>query len=233
MQIGHFKKIDMAQWPGKLCSVVYLIGCNFRCPWCFVPELVLKRIKSPQTSPKEFFKYLKQKKDELDGVVIDGGEPCASPALPLFCKRIKELGYLIKLNTNGSNPQMLEGLIKNKLIDAVALDIKAPKEKYAQIIGFNDCAVYYLLDKIEKSIGLVKQSGLGYEFSTTLSPLLNKADIVKIARWLSPADKYILRRFEQKNLLSPELMILKPLPRSQLIRIQQAAAPFFATCLLK
>ena len=233
MQIGGFKKLTLVDYPKHLACSVFLIGCNFRCPWCNPPQFILPMQTPPVASKKDFFRFLREKRKELDAVVIDGGEPTMHSMLPWFCKGIKKLGYKIKLNSNGSYPQMIEGLIKDKLIDFIELDIKAPKEKYSQLIGFEDCSVNYFLDQLEKSIKLVKASNLDHQFSTTWVPILTKADIKQIAGWIKPAKKYVLRGFKKTNLLNPEYMILKPYPKKEFYKMQKAIAPLFDVCEIK
>jgi pyruvate formate lyase activating enzyme len=130
IQIGGLQKATLIDYPGRLAATVFLIGCNFRCPFCYSSELVLleKIKKQPKISLKYFFSFLKEKKGLLDGIVVCGGEPCLNKDLLAFIQKIKKLGYLVKLDTNGSNPKMLKNLIDKKLIDYVAMDIKAPLE---------------------------------------------------------------------------------------------------------
>ena len=119
MQIGGLEKLTLIDYPGKIACTVFLIGCNFRCPFCYSSELVLpeKIKKQPIISEKEFFAFLKQRKSLLEGVVICGGEPTIHKDLPVFIKKIKKLGFLVKLDTNGSNPEMLKMLISKRLVD--------------------------------------------------------------------------------------------------------------------
>ncbi len=233
MQIGGLRKLSLADYPNTLSCVVYLIGCNLRCPWCNASDLVLPNAhqNQPIVSKKKFFDFLRKRKNELDGVVISGGEPTIHPSLPWFCKEIKNLGYRIKLDTNGLNPVMVKSLIDDQLIDYIAMDIKSSPEKYSQMIGLEDCSINYLLNKIEKSIDLIKNGKIDYEFRTTLVPgFLEKKDILTIARQLKGAKKYYLQSFKKENLLSPEYMILDEYPLAELVKIQQAIAPFFETC---
>src|SRR3989339_39398 len=125
MIIAGLQKTTLIDYPGKVACTVFLAGCNFRCPWCYSPELVLSEEirKLSKISRKDFFKFLKSRKGLLDGVVICGGEPTINKDLPDFIKQIKKLGYLVKLDTNGSNPEILKKLIKQKLIDYVAMDV--------------------------------------------------------------------------------------------------------------
>ncbi|MDD5433172.1 MAG: anaerobic ribonucleoside-triphosphate reductase activating protein [Candidatus Pacebacteria bacterium] len=230
MKIGGLQKLTLIDYPNTLACTVFLSGCNFRCPWCYSPELVSPALISHQPEIKEsyFFDFLKTKKGLLDGVVICGGEPTIHEELPLFCSKIKNAGYKVKLDTNGSNPEMLEKLFKLKLVDYVAMDIKAPKEKYAKAIGFEGATAYYLLDKIEKSIVLLKNGSIEYEFRTTVVPGLHtKEDVIQIANWIKPAPKYFLQQFRPQKTLNPEFEERKPLEEKEMFQIKECIAPFF------
>lgn len=212
-----------------MACILYVLGCNYRCPWCNSPKLVREN-NTQKIDKKQIFNYLKSQQKKLDGVVLCGGEPTIYSTLPWFLIGIKKLGFNIKLNTNGSNPTMLKKIIDAGLVDYVSMDIKAPKEKYAQMIGFDDCSSHYLLNGIEQSINILKNSRIDYEFVTTMVPLLNKKDIIKIAKWIKGAKKYRLQNFENQGLLAPEFTTLNPLPQNQLVSIVQAVAPFFDEC---
>ena len=169
MFIGGLQKVTLIDYPGKIACTVFCLGCNFRCGFCYNKELVLpektkSQIKIPE---KEFFNFLKGRKNLLQGVTVSGGEPTIYEDLPDFIKKIKKLDYFVKLDTNGSNPEMLKDLIEKKLIDYVAMDIKAPliNTKYTQITGIKG-----ILNKVKKSIKIIKNSGLDYEFRTTIVP---------------------------------------------------------------
>lgn len=141
MKIGGLQKLTLIDYPSKLACTVFLYGCNFRCPWCYSPELVLpeKQNDLREISQKNFFDFLKERKGQLEGIVLCGGEPTIHPELPKLCQGIKKMGYLVKLDTNGSNPGMLKELVSQKLVDYIAMDVKAPKEKYPEVIGFKEC----------------------------------------------------------------------------------------------
>ena len=238
VKIGGFQKLSLNDYPGKLACTVFLSGCNFRCPYCYSPELVLpEKIKlQPQMPEKEFFNFLKEKMGMLESVVICGGEPTINKDLPKFIKKIKNLGFLVKLDTNGSNPEMIENLIKNKLINYIAMDIKAPKEKYPKAIGYEDCASHWLLDKIERSLNLVKENSekynYDYEFrTTTVTGLLDRDDIFEIAKWISPAKKYVLQNFRPENdLVNPKMKNNKPFADNLIQEICKSISPFFDKC---
>ena len=149
MIIGGVQKLSLIDYPQKLAATIFLVGCNFRCPFCYNPELVLpEKIKEHSFfSQKEVLSFLKERKGLLEGVCLGGGEPTIHQDLPKFCQKIKKMGYLIKLDTNGSNPEMLKELIEKNLIDYLAIDVKAPKEKYLKVIGQKGCSQFYLLEK--------------------------------------------------------------------------------------
>ncbi|XOB46652.1 MAG: anaerobic ribonucleoside-triphosphate reductase activating protein [Candidatus Nealsonbacteria bacterium] len=236
MQIGGLQKLTLIDFPGRLAATVFLTGCDFRCPFCYSAELVLpEKIKNqPKLSQKEFFDFLKDRKGLLKGVVICGGEPTINRNLAQFIKKIKDLGYLVKLDTNGSNPVMLKTLIGKKLIDYVAMDVKAPKEKYKEVVGLLGCWTDKILRNIEKSINILKESKIDFEFRTTVIPnLLKKEDILKIAHWIKPAPKYFLQNFKPEKTIDPKFEKIKPYPQEYLLEIQKAISPFFDICQIR
>lgn len=231
MIIGGLQKLTLIDYPGKIAATVFLIGCDFRCPFCYSSELILpeKIKKQPRISEKDFFEFLKKRNGLLEAVTICGGEPCLNKDLPKFVKKIKKIGYAVKIDTNGSFPEMLRHLIDKKLIDYVALDIKAPKEKYEKVTGGRANVKY-----IERSISFLKENKIDYEFRTTVVPfLLEKEDILKIARWLSPARKYYLQNFRPEKTVDPKFEKIKPYPQEYLLEIQKAISPFFDICQIR
>jgi len=239
MEIGGLKKISFSDYPGKISCVVFLLGCNFRCPWCYSAEYVLPELikKQPRVSEKEFFDFLKEKKQFLEGVCISGGEPTIHSELPEFIKKIKKLNFLVKLETNGSNPEMLRKLIDEKLIDYVSLDIKAPKEKYSKLIGLfkNGLEGKFLeeqiVKRIEKSIWILKEEKIDYEFKTTLVPgFLGREEVVEIVKWIGTAKKYCLQNFWPEKTIDPRFRKMKPFPLEYLAEIKRQIAPFFEIC---
>lgn len=205
MKIGGLQKVTLIDYPGKVACTVFLSGCNFRCPFCYSPELVLpEKIKNhPSIKEKDFFDFLSEKKGLLDGCVICGGEPTIyGEELIDFCKKIKEMGFSIKLDTNGSNPDVLIKAIP--LIDYIAMDIKSPLDQRYKEFSVIDC-----LDRIKESIEIVKKSGIDYEFRTTITNH-SVDDILEIAEYLSPAKRYYLQRFiGEKENISGEKYTLK------------------------
>jgi len=228
IQIGGLQKLTLIDFPGRIASTVFVIGCNFKCPWCYSSELVLteKIKKQPKILEKEFLEFLKERKKLLEGLVLCGGEPSINKKLPALIKKIKKLGYLVKLDTNGSNPKMLKKLIKTKLIDYVAMDMKLPKERYPEIFGKR-----VKIEDIEESIKILKEGKVDYEFRTTVVPtVLNKEDILKIAKWIRGAKRYYLQNFRPEKTIDPEFEKIKPYPQEYLLEIQKAISPFFEVC---
>jgi pyruvate formate lyase activating enzyme len=227
MIIAGLQKLTLIDYPGKLGATVFLATCNFRCPWCYSSELVLpEKIKNqPKLSQKELFSFLKERQGLLEGIVICGGEPTLNKDLPDFIKKIKKLGFLIKLDTNGSNPKMLKNLIADNLIDYTAMDIKLAKEKYPKVLKAN-------IKNIEKSVEILKKSKIESEFRTTVVPEVHtKEDFLKIAQWIgSPKVKYYLQNFRPEKTIDPEFEKIRPYPDKYLIDIQKAISPFFKIC---
>jgi len=233
MQIGGLQKLTLIDYPGKLACTVFLTGCNFRCPFCYSGELVVpeKIEKQPKISQEEFFNFLEKRTKLLDGVVLCGGEPTVNKDLMAFIKKIRKFGYLIKLDTNGSNPEVLKKLIEAKLLDYVAMDIKAPQEKYAEAVGLPKYMNDKLLKKINLSIDTLKKSGIDFEFRTTIVPeMLDREDIFKIAKWIKPSPKYFLQNFRAEKTINSELEKEKPYPNAYLLEIQKKISPFFDVC---
>jgi len=193
MFIGGLQKSSLIDYPEKISAIIFTQGCNFRCPYCHNPELIEvkskeQRVKSSKT---ELFDFLKSRIGKLDGVVITGGEPTLHKDLPEFIKKIKDLGFSVKLDTNGTNPKMLQKLIDEKLIDYVAMDIKAPLDKYAEVV----CAKVDT-SKIQESIDILKNSDIEYEFRTTVvKSQLSYYDFEQIGNLIRGGRKYYLQRF--------------------------------------
>lgn len=201
MKIGGIQKLSLIDYPHMLSAVLFTIGCNFRCPFCHNPTLVIPEKYAQSIDVDGIFKFLEERKKYINGVVITGGEPTLYPDLPEFIKKIKGMGYAVKLDTNGSNPEMLERLIDEKLVDYVAMDIKAPLERYSELTNTD-----VDIEKIKKSIEILKKSKVKYEFRTTVAPNLTFEDIEKICGEVGGAE-YYLQQFEgyNKELVRPEL----------------------------
>ncbi len=235
MKIGGLQKTTLIDFPGKIACTVFISGCNFYCPWCYSPELVLpEKIKlQPRISEKEFFSFLKSKQGLLEGVVVCGGEPTLNKNLPEFIKKIKKIGYLVKLDTNGSSPRMLKELIDKKLIDYVAMDIKAPLGVNFQFSISNfQCRISEYEKEIKKSVKILKNSNIDFEFRTTVVPTVHeKKDFLKIAKWIRGKDvKYYLQNFRPEKTIDPKFEKIKPCPEEYLLEIKKEISPFFKIC---
>ncbi|MBS3057378.1 MAG: anaerobic ribonucleoside-triphosphate reductase activating protein [Candidatus Diapherotrites archaeon] len=191
MDIHGLQKVTLIDFPKQVACTVFLDRCNFRCGFCFNPKLALGKETNFNMQGREFFEFLEKRKNLLDGVCITGGEPTMHPELAEFCGKIKGMGFLVKLDTNGSNPGMLKTLINKKLVDYIAMDIKAPLEKYDEIVGAK-----VNKEAIRESIALIMNSGIDYEFRSTLLPKFHSAqDMEKMASMVEGADLYCLQQF--------------------------------------
>ena len=194
MIIGGLQKTSLLDFPEKIAAIVFTMGCNFRCGYCHNPELI-----NGEAKIEEVFEFLKTRQGKLDGVVITGGEPCLQKDLPEFIKQVKELGFAVKLDTNGSFPERLEKVLPD--LDYVAMDIKAPLEKYSQIVN-----VDVDTSNILKSIEVLKNGGVDYEFRTTVvKSQLSLEDFEKIGQLIQGAPRYYLQRFEASKILDKSL----------------------------
>jgi pyruvate formate lyase activating enzyme len=184
------QKISLIDYPGKLCCILFTGGCNFRCPYCHNPELVTGYEKLPVIEEKDILDFLKKRKGLLDAVEITGGEPTIHKNLPGFISNVKDLNYSVKLDTNGTNPEMLSSLIQKGLIDYSAMDIKGTPEKYSEI-----ARVEVDLGKISESVKILMESKIPYEFRTTVFPeFFGEEDAEKIGKWIEGARLYILQK---------------------------------------
>ena len=197
MQIGGIQKTSLLDYPEKISAIVFTKGCNFHCGYCHNPELFLSNT-GQVLSDSDFLDFLKTRQGKLDAIVITGGEPCLQKDLKEFILKIKNLGFLVKLDTNGSFPEVLEDVLP--YIDYVAMDIKAPLEKYSSIT----CSKINTV-KIQKSIELIMNSNIYYEFRTTVvKSQLGLKDFLKIAEMIKGTKKYYLQKFLPTKLLNPE-----------------------------
>ena len=191
MKIKGLQKTTLLDFPEKLACTVFTGGCNFRCPFCHNASLVLRAGEAQEISEADFFNYLNKRKGMLDGVCITGGEPTLCPDLEDFIKKIKELGLLVKLDTNGTFPEKIESLLDKGLVDYIAMDIKNSKSKYALTAGISEFP-----DAVEKSINIIINKAPDYEFRTTVvRELHTPQDIVEIAKWIRNSKKYFLQAY--------------------------------------
>jgi pyruvate formate lyase activating enzyme len=199
MKIGYLQKTSLIEYPGKVCGIVFTQGCNFRCPYCHNPELVDPSLFKECLPQDEVLSFLAMRRGRLEAVTITGGEPTIHDDLLPFIQKVRELGYPVKLDTNGSNPGVLGQIIDGGLADFIAMDIKSPLAKYPETTG-GACDVR----KVESSIQAVMGSNVAYEFRTTIvNGLLSPDDIIEIGRLIRGASRYVLQRFTPSKHLDP------------------------------
>jgi pyruvate formate lyase activating enzyme len=232
MIIKGFQKLSMIDYPGSAASVIFLFGCNFNCGFCHNPELRnAEKAEEVRTyTEKEVLDHLEQNLGFIDGVVFSGGEPTLSPDLPEFIKKVYDMGLKIKIDTNGTNPEMLQELLSRNMLDYVSMDFKASFENYENIVRAK-----VDLDKIKKSIDIIKQVP-HYEFRTTLAPGITKEDILKISEYLKSvgANKlFVLQQFRPNKCNDKELERLEKTHDSILEDFSQIAKPFFEKVIVR
>ena len=205
------QKTTLIDYPGKIACTLFVGGCNFRCGYCYNSDLVFKHLSMPQISDKEIFSFLESRTRYLQGVCITGGEPTLYPDLIEFCSKVKKLGYLVKLDTNGTNPELLEKLLK--IVDYVAMDIKSSLDKYPDVVG-----VKVNIDNIKKSISLIKESGIDYEFRSTMVPdMIDKETIIKMGELLKGAKRFFIQQFKTNpKTIDKKYNSIKPLSMEKL-----------------
>ena len=202
MLVGSFQRLSLIDYPGKICAIVFTQGCNFRCPYCHNPELVNPELFEAPIPEEYIVSFLKNRRGKLDAVEITGGEPVLQSNLIDFIRTIKDLGYLVKLDTNGSNPRIIREAIDLEIVDYLAMDVKAPLERYQETThsGVEPA-------KIKQSIELIMSSGLDYEFRTTMvKSQLGERDILEIGRLIRGCKRYILQKFVPVKLLDAQLL---------------------------
>ena len=192
MIIKGIQKLTLLDFPGRVACTIFTAGCNFRCPFCHNASLVLGADTPTGTIPtEELFAFLEARRGRLTGICISGGEPTLQPDLEDFIRRVRALGYAVKLDTNGYRPEVLERLISEGLVDYIAMDIKSSREGYSRLAG-----VPVDIDKIEQSVRIIMHSGVPYEFRTTvIGDLHTEEDFHKMADWLAGAEKFFLQGF--------------------------------------
>lgn len=223
MKINGFQKLTLLDFPGKVACILFTPGCNFRCPFCHNASLVTHIDNNAQIDEDTFFSFLEKRRRMLDGVCITGGEPLMQHGIKEFIKKIKEMGYAVKLDTNGTYPDKLEELIKDGLLDYVAMDIKNCKEKYGITSGVQN--VPY--DNIVKSINILSKSGIDHEFRTTVADGLHTPeDIGKIAEMIKGEKKYFIQNFtDSGDIIAPEMCSVSQEKLDEMLRFAKEYIP--------
>jgi pyruvate formate lyase activating enzyme len=230
MVFGGIQKSTLIDYPGKVACVLFFSGCNFHCPYCHNPELA-KGAALEKWPEQAAYDFLEKRKGFIEGVVISGGEPSLHPDVIRVCRAIRKMGYPIKLDTNGSRPDVLEKLISGGLIDYVAMDIKTVPEHYPLYIQKN-CNT----DAITASIRLIKTSGLSHEFRTTcIRPLIDRHIVERICGLIAGTDLYVLQRFQLSHVLDPEFFKENDyrITESDLQAYRTIAEKWVASCMIR
>ncbi len=222
MLIKGLQKTTLLDFPGKIACTIFTGGCNFRCPFCHNASLVTKLDTAPDISEQEILSYLSKRKGILDGVCVTGGEPLLQPDIIPFLEKIKELNLLIKIDTNGSRTEILGKIISLGLVDYIAMDIKNSFDKYAMTCGLD-----IIPENIDKSIDLIMNCGIPYEFRTTVVKELHEFDdIQKIAERIKDANGYFLQGFiDSGDILNGSFNAYTPEEMNKLLKIAQKYVP--------
>lgn len=242
MLIGGLEKLSLIDYPKKLSAVIFTVGCNFRCHFCHNPMLVkpieVDKFKNKSQNPSEekgrvlikerdLFDFLDKRKGKLDAVVITGGEPTMHKDLPDLVKKIKKNGFLVKLDTNGTNPGMLEKLLKKDLLDYIAMDFKSDFNTYSYVTNAN-----VDLEKVRESVNIIMNSNVPYEFRTTLVPgLIDKERIKLIGESIKGADRWFLQKFiASKELVDSEFKKIKSFSDAEMENMKKTASDYVRYC---
>lgn len=227
MKIGGLQKCSLIDYPGKISAIVFTIGCNFHCPYCHNPELVNET--ATEISDTEIFKFLERRKNILDAVTITGGEPTLHTDLIPFIQRVKALGFLVKLDSNGTNPDVIEQVQKDALVDYIAMDIKAPLENYSETV-----ARPVDIENIKKSISLLIGGTVPYEFRTTVvKTLLSIDDLARIGESIRGAHTYYLQKFVSTKTLNPAFIRKTTYSDEEFTQMQSTMLAYVDECYIR
>ena len=224
MNICGYQKTTLLDYPGHVAATIFTGGCNFCCPFCHNSDLVVNPTMSPCISQEEIFAFLKKRKNVLSGICITGGEPTLQTNLSEFIKKVRSLGYKIKLDTNGYRPDVISSLLEDNLLDYIAMDIKAELSNYAKVSGIPNLDT----SKIKESISIIENSGIDYEFRTTVvKELHSQEDFLEISEMLSSSSPYFIQSFKDSgNILTPGLSSCDTETLNQYLAIVKNKLPF-------
>lgn len=224
LSVKGFLPASMLDWPGRMCTTIFLGRCNFRCPYCHNPELVLEPDSYENIPVVEILSYIKERKDWIDSVVITGGEPTLSRGLRDLIVLLKESGFYVKLDTNGSKPSILKQLLQEKLVDFIAMDLKVDFEEYPKAVR-----APVDINAIIESVKLIIESAPEYEFRTTLVPgIITPENLESLARRVSGmgASKLVFQQFRSENTLDEEFRKLKPYSHKEIEEMVNIASKY-------
>lgn len=226
MKLGGLQEISLLDYPGKISAIVWTVGCNFRCPFCYNTNMVNE--ESDILPIDHVLTFLDERKGKLDALSITGGEPLLHKDLDEFIKKVKMKGFLVKVDTNGSFPQRLQALLDDQLIDYVSMDVKAPLEKYDLLAG-----IHVDTNNIMKSVRLIMDNAPDYEFKTTMIPgLLEKKDVTEITSIIKGAKRYYLQQWKKDVPILNDALRDKttPFSKQDFLEMKQLASPLVESC---
>lgn len=226
--INGLQPTSLIDYPGKIVSTIFFGNCNFRCPYCHNSDMVFNQ-GLPQIDESVLIEHLENRRGKLDGICITGGEPTLHADLPELIRHVKERGFLVKLDSNGTNPKMLEELLSDGLVDYIAMDIKAPKERYSEIVRVN-----VNMDLIQRSIDLIREMAPDYEFRTTLvKELITEGDLIAIGEWIDGSKRYALQQFRPYKTLDPDCMKCHGYSKEEMEAFAERLKPYFEEVLVR
>lgn len=229
MKIGALKKVSLIDYPDVISAVIFTQGCNFRCPYCHNPELVLREYFETPVDEGSILSFLERRRGKLDGVVVTGGEPTIQKNLQSFLKRIRTKGFLVKVDTNGSRPDVLRRLLEGGLVDYIAMDIKSSFERYKWVTSSN-----IEPQLIMESAKLLMEWNGSYEFRTTLVPgLVGSEDVKAIASEIKGAKKFVLQRFQPSKHVDPTYITRIPYPVEELQEVKNFLEGYVAQIVIR
>lgn len=231
MVLGGIQKSSLIDYPGKVSSVIFFSGCNLDCPFCHNPELAQGKLPSRALDKTEILQFLSQRRGLIDGVVMSGGEPTLQKGLLSMCKAVKDLGFLVKVDTNGCRPKVLKQLLNSGMVDYIAMDIKTDPADYGLLAKNGSVS-----DDIQKSIRIIMAADIDYEFRTTcVKPFVDEAIIKKITHFINGAHLYALQHFQEKTLLHPEFFHSIPshFSETELLCLKEIADSSVKTCIIR
>ena len=232
MKFGGLQKNSLIDFPGKISCVLFLKGCNFDCPYCHNPDLLINDPACPSALEEDdFFGFLETRKGLLDGVVISGGEPTLHDDLPRLCQKIKEMGFALKLDTNGSRPKCIQKIIDQQLVDYIAMDIKTDPTRYGQCIKAD-----FESARVLASIRLIMESNISYEFRTTcVQQIIDEEKISNISKEIKGARLYALQKYHPTKILHPEFFKQGQVgfADESMIRFQAIASNWVEECIVR
>ena len=226
LPIVILQRLSLRDYPGRLCAKVVVPGCNFRCRYCDNREIIFDYLEKEWIHERDVLNHLYRVKGYLTGLCIGGGEPTLHNGILLFASKVKSLGYKVKLDTNGTRPRRIRKMMEEKVLDYIAMDIKAPLDRYPQVVNHK-----VDIKAVEESIKLLRRGGIDYEFRTTVIPgIIEARDLEEIAKLLVGSKRYVIQQFRPEKNLYPEYSEIELYSRSELEGFRALVSPYFADC---